>query len=59
MTLKSKNIETILAEKRVFKPSKKFQQRAHIASMKEYLSLYEKSIKDPEKFWGKVASELT
>ena len=59
MTLKSKNIETILAEKRIFKPSKKFQRRARISSMKEYLSMYEKSIKDPEKFWGLIASELT
>src|SRR3989304_6120910 len=59
MTRKSKNIETILTEKRIFKPAKEFQQRAHISSMKEYLSMYEKSIKDPEEFWGLIASELT
>ena len=58
MTLKSKNIETILAEKRIFKPSKKFQRGARISSMKEYLDMYEESINDPEKFWGKIASEL-
>ncbi|TAN62361.1 acetyl-CoA synthetase, partial [bacterium] len=58
MTLKPKNIETILAEKRIFKPSKKFQQGARISSMKEYLSMYEKSIKRPEEFWGDAACEL-
>ena len=55
----SENIETISTEIRVFHPSKQFSQKAHIASMEEYQTLYDKSIREPEKFWDGVAGELT
>ncbi len=55
----SKNtIESHLVEKRVFKPSKEFSKKARIGSLAEYQKLWEKSIKKPEKFWDKYASEL-
>ncbi|WP_243089689.1 acetate--CoA ligase [Thermus neutrinimicus] len=51
-------IEGVLKEERVFYPSEAFRQRAHIGSEEEYQRLYEESLKDPEGFWGRVASEL-
>jgi acetyl-CoA synthetase len=52
------NIESILRENRVFKPSAEFSSTAHIKSFAQYKKLYATSMKDPEKFWAKVASEL-
>ncbi|WP_298629042.1 acetate--CoA ligase [uncultured Thermus sp.] len=51
-------IEGVLKEERVFYPSEAFRQQAHIRSEEEYERLYEESLKDPEGFWGRVASEL-
>jgi acetyl-CoA synthetase len=52
------SIESNLGEKRLFKPSKKFSERARISSMAQYEKLYRASIKDPEKFFAKQAEEL-
>jgi len=46
-------------ERRVFAPSAKLSQQAHIKSMEEYRALYRESIDDPEDFWGRVAEEVT
>ncbi len=51
-------IEGVLKEERVFYPSEEFRKQAHIGSEEEYQRLYEESLKDPEGFWGRVASEL-
>jgi acetyl-CoA synthetase len=51
-------IESILIEKRLFKPDKDFSRKAHVKSIEEYKKLYDESIKTPEKFWGKTAKEL-
>jgi acetyl-CoA synthetase len=59
MDQKSKKIETILSEKRIFNPSEQFQTKAHISSMEEYSKLYKKSITDNAGFWESVASELS
>ena len=56
----SNNIESMLREDRVFKPSKEFSKQAHIGSMAQYKKLYKRSIDDPEGFWGEQAEkELT
>jgi acetyl-CoA synthetase len=52
------SIETTLAEKRLFKPSKQFSEKARIKSMEQYEKLYRASVKDPEKFFAKQAEEL-
>jgi acetyl-CoA synthetase len=54
----STSIESNLGEKRLFKPSKQFSERARISSMAQYEKLYKASIKDPEKFFAKQAEEL-
>jgi acetyl-CoA synthetase len=53
------NIESVLHEKRVFKPSAAFIKKARIGSMKKYRKMHRASLKNPDKFWGKMAEELT
>lgn len=52
------DITSVLKEERVFKPSAQFAKQAHIKSFAQYKSIYNASIKNPEKFWAKVAGEL-
>jgi acetyl-CoA synthetase len=52
------HIESVLKEKRLFKPRAQFSQQAHIRSLAQYRKLYNESTKDPEKFWAKIAGEL-
>jgi acetyl-CoA synthetase len=52
------NIESVLKEKRVFKPSVKFAKMARIGSLKKFQKLYKASLKNPDKFWSKAAEEL-
>jgi acetyl-CoA synthetase len=54
----SQNIESHLVENRVFKPSKDFAKKARISSLPQYRKLWEESVKKPEKFWAREASEL-
>jgi acetyl-CoA synthetase len=56
--MSSKNIESHLIEKRVFKPSKDFSKKAYISSFADYKKLHQESIKSPEKFWAKQATTL-
>jgi acetyl-CoA synthetase len=52
------HIESVLKEKRLFKPKPHFSREAHIKSFAQYKKLYDDSIKNPEKFWAKIAAEL-
>jgi acetyl-CoA synthetase len=54
----SPDIESILAEKRLFKPARKFSERARIGSLEQYEKMYRASVRDPEKFFAKQAEEL-
>lgn len=51
-------ITSMMNEKRVFPPSREFSEKAAIKSMAEYKKLWERSLKDPEGFWGELAGEL-
>jgi acetyl-CoA synthetase len=53
------NIDSMLKEKRVFKPSAKFSAAARIGTMKKYRKMHRASLRNPDKFWGKLAEELT
>jgi acetyl-CoA synthetase len=55
----STNIESTLVENRVFKPAKAFAKKARIQSMEQYRKMWSESIKNPEKFFGREAKELT
>jgi acetyl-CoA synthetase len=58
MMSKDKNIESLMTETRIFKPSPAAAATAHIKSMDEYKAIYKRSIEDPEGFWGERAEEL-
>jgi len=53
-----KTITSMMAEKRVFKPSKETRQKAYIKSLAEYKKLYQRSTEDPEGFWGELAEQI-
>jgi acetyl-CoA synthetase len=50
-------IDVLLREGRRFAPPPWFQSTAHIGSLEEYEKLYEWSVRDPERFWSKIADE--
>ncbi len=50
-----KETEVLLKLKEKYEPSEEILKKAWI---KDYESLYERSVKDPEGFWSEVASEL-
>jgi acetyl-CoA synthetase len=53
-----KEIASMMAENRVFTPSREFSDSAALKSLDEYKALYNWSIKDPEGFWSQVANQL-
>ncbi len=53
-----KTITSMLEEKRLFKPPKQLSQDAYIKSLDEYKEIYQRSISDPEGFWGELAEQL-
>jgi acetyl-CoA synthetase len=52
------DIQSSLTETRLFDPPADFSERAHVGSMAEYERLCEEADRDPEKFWGHIASDL-
>jgi acetyl-CoA synthetase len=40
---------------RIFPPPPQFSAKAHIKSMEQYKQMYDRSIEDPEGFWGEMA----
>jgi len=55
---KAKAITSMMEETRVFTPPKELRQKAYIKSLEEYKEIYQRSIDDPEKFWGEMAEQL-
>jgi acetyl-CoA synthetase len=51
------NIDSILDEQRKFECPSEFAQKAHLKSLAEYEALYQESVEEPEKFWGRAAEE--
>ncbi len=50
-------IDNVMHESRVFPPSAEFASRSRIGSMDDYRALYDRSMADPERFWGELARE--
>jgi len=46
-------------EDEVYHPSEEIQKTAHIRSMEEYRQMYDRSIKDPNRFWTEMAERFT
>ncbi len=55
MNDRTSDIESLLQETRLFPPPAEFAKRAHIGSMDDYRAAHERSINDPDAFWGEVA----
>ena len=53
-----KTITSMMDETRKFPPTKEFSSKAHIKSLDEYKKLYNRSIQDPDGFWGEQAANL-
>ncbi|MFP6907422.1 MAG: acetate--CoA ligase [Verrucomicrobiota bacterium] len=50
-------LESHMHENRVFEPSEAFSSKARIKSLEAYKTMYQRSIDDPEGFWGDMAEE--
>ncbi len=57
-SISSQDLDSILREDRIFPPPPEFASTAHIKSLAEYESLYNRSIADPESFWAEAARNL-
>lgn len=55
--MSEERIDSHLKESRTFAPTSDFSKSAHVSSMEQYEKLYKESIDEPEKFWGREASE--
>ncbi len=58
MAEEKKTITSMMEETRKFPPPKEFSAKAHVKSLDEYKKLYERSISDPDGFWGEQAKNL-
>jgi len=47
-----------MEEKKVFEPSDGVKMKAYIKRMEDYKELYQRSIRDPDGFWGELAEHL-
>ena len=57
----SSSIQSVQSEDRVFPPPADFAKRMgtiHVPDMATYHAMHERSIRDPEGFWGEVAKEF-
>ena len=52
------NIESLLKEQRVFKPTAEFSAQAHIQSLEAFDALSKRAAEDPEAYWSEIASQL-
>ncbi len=53
-----KTLSSMMHEKRVFYPPKELSEKAYIKSLDEYKKIYQRSLDDPEAFWGEAAQQL-
>ncbi len=58
MSEDTKTISSVMAETRIFQPPESVSRQAYISSLEEYKEIYQKSVADPEGFWGKLAEQL-
>ena len=52
------DIESILHERRIFKPSREFSKHAHVRSLAEHKRLSTAGLRNPQSYWGKAARGL-
>ena len=57
VSMTQESIQVLSTEGRTFPPPKEFSRRAHIKSIEEYEKIYQRSVEDPEGFWGEMAEK--
>ena len=58
MSPADEKIESLLSEQRLFDPPVEGRDAAQVKSMEEYEAMYNRSMEDPEGYWGDRAGEL-
>src|SRR4030042_5887305 len=53
-----RDMESTSVEKQVYDPPDGIKMKAYIKNLEEYRKLYQRSIDDPEGFWGELAEQL-
>jgi len=56
--MKDKPVVPMSEEKQIYEPSDAVKMKASIKSMEEYRKSYQRSLDDPEGFWGDLAGQL-
>jgi len=56
--MEQRTLSSMMQEKRVFYPPEDLSKKACIKSMEEYKKIYQRSLDDPEGFWGEAAQQL-
>jgi len=56
--MEQKTLSSMMHEMRVFYPPEELSRKAYIKSLKEYKQIYQRSLDDPEGFWGEAAQQL-
>jgi len=49
---------SVMEETRVFEPPEELSRQAYFGGLDEYMEMYQRSIDDPEGFWGELAEQL-
>ncbi len=58
MSQNSSTIHSLQKSGKIYPPSAAFSKQARVKNMAEYKKIYTASLKNPEKFWDKIAGEL-
>lgn len=58
MSQSTSNARTAAAEGHMFAPTEKCSRGAHTASNEQYEQMYQRSIDDPDRFWGEIAGQF-
>jgi len=54
----AETIKSMMEETRIFNPPEEISKGAYIKDLDEYQKIYQRSIDDPEAFWGELAEQL-
>jgi len=56
--MEQESLSSVMHEERVFYPPEELSRQAYIKSLEEYKEIYQRSLGDPEGFWGEAAQQL-
>jgi acetyl-CoA synthetase len=56
--MEQESLSSMMHEKRVFYPPEELSRQAYVKSLEEYKEIYQRSLGEPEGFWGEVAQQL-